>query len=272
MAVRPLGSSLLAKAGAGGRLRESEEARIQKPEIPGKGGIGTLGRAQVEEPLVRQVPAGSSKVVSVQPTVEGTTADVGILPTAPRAEARPGSQNQALFQGGIGEAGQAPATGVPTSRVQSGRGAAVTSSVGGEARPATGNQRLAGGAVNIQGEKGGQLRSSQAPSVNTVGNRAILNPKEPIKPISGGITSQTNLRSGAVITPTPTPTPTRPTPTPVRPNPVPTPALPLQNIMNSIFGTAKSTPNIDFGAGLRSLAQNVVGNLRSKFGLFGGKR
>lgn len=179
MAQRQLGSSLLARAGAGGRLRETEESRIQKPEIPGKGAPGTLGRAQVEEPLVRQVSPGSAKIVSVQPTVEGTTApnivpedveSVGILPTSPRVEARPGANNQALFQGGVSTSGQeVPGTGVPTSKVQQGRGATVTSSQGGGARPAVANvPQVQGAQTQQQGQAARVVRTPLAPALGNI--------------------------------------------------------------------------------------------------------
>lgn len=106
--LRTIGSALLAKSQPGGRFRELEEFARTKPEIPGKGQAGTLSRSLIEEPLTRQVPTGSEKIVSVQPTIEGTTVSpvrpinpfleaVG-SPTMPSTVPK-GSQNQALLQG-----------------------------------------------------------------------------------------------------------------------------------------------------------------------------
>ena|SRR3990167_1886198 len=119
MALRSLGSSLIARAGVGSRTRQGEETRIQKPEIPGKGAVGTLSRKGIEEPLERQVPPGSEKIVSSRPIVEsipGVPADIlpdeGFIPPAPgfegvgtpegfRGNIPSGAQGQALFQGGV---------------------------------------------------------------------------------------------------------------------------------------------------------------------------
>lgn len=115
--LRSLGSSLVAKSSPGGRLREIGEQAITTPQIPGKGAIGTISRGGMEEPLKREVPPGSEKVVGMQPIVEsqaGLPADVipsEVMPPAPIPEgANPsvsasvpsGSRGQALFQGGVG--------------------------------------------------------------------------------------------------------------------------------------------------------------------------
>jgi len=107
MAINTLGSSLIAKSNPGGKLRETITANAEKPALPGKGDIGTIGRAQVEEPLNRPVSPGSDKVVAVQPTVEGSSvAQNDILPAggiglneSPTAPLRSGASNQSLFQG-----------------------------------------------------------------------------------------------------------------------------------------------------------------------------
>lgn len=115
--LRSLGSSLVAKSSPGGKLREIGERAITTPQIPGKGAIGTLSRGGIEEPLKREVPAGSEKVVGMQPIVEsqaGLPADVipsEVMPPAPipegmspsvNASVPQGNRGQALFQGGVG--------------------------------------------------------------------------------------------------------------------------------------------------------------------------
>jgi hypothetical protein len=131
--LRTLGSSLVAKASPGARLRETTEQQIQKPEFPNKGQVGTLSRASVEEPLTREVPPGSEKIVSIQPTIEGTQVapvNVAPLPTAPVSPVIPGvslpssvtasvpsgAQNQALFKGGVSTpTGKAPMGGIAST-------------------------------------------------------------------------------------------------------------------------------------------------------------
>lgn len=81
--LRTVGSTLLAKANPGGALRKAEEQNIENPALPGKGAIGTISRAGLEQPIERQVPPGSTKVVSSAPAVESTVAPGGILPTQP---------------------------------------------------------------------------------------------------------------------------------------------------------------------------------------------
>ena len=114
-----LGSSLVAKASPGAKLRETQEQKLMTPQIPGKGAIGSISRAGLEEPLKREVPAGSEKVVGVKPLVEsqaGLPADLlagGAVPPTEsaipegagpqiRSKIPSGNQNQALFQGGVG--------------------------------------------------------------------------------------------------------------------------------------------------------------------------
>lgn len=115
--LRSIGSSLVAKSSPGGKLRDIAEQAITTPQVPGKGAIGSISRAGLEEPMKREVPAGSEKVVGVQPIVEsqaGLPADVipsEVMPPAPipegmspsvNASVPQGNRGQALFQGGVG--------------------------------------------------------------------------------------------------------------------------------------------------------------------------
>ncbi len=113
MALRTLGTSLLAKASPGSKSRDVAETNIDSPAIPGKGVPGTLSRGLIEEPLQRAVPPGSQKVVGASPIVENAASaesfadpeaiqrsvlpGVG-LPSTPLAVA-PGASAQALLSG-----------------------------------------------------------------------------------------------------------------------------------------------------------------------------
>lgn len=130
--IRSLGSSLLAKAGAGSLSRKKEEARITKPEIPGKGAVGTAGRDLTQETNITPVAPGSEKVIRSAPGIESASlpgmaanqvplvAGIG-LPNVPSTA---GAANQPMFQGG----GGAPA---PASQAgQAGRQAQVRATTG----------------------------------------------------------------------------------------------------------------------------------------------
>ena len=71
MALRTLGSSLVAKSRPGGAYRQVAENRVANPDLPNKGQIGSLERSLVEDPLTRATPGGSNKVVSSSPALEG---------------------------------------------------------------------------------------------------------------------------------------------------------------------------------------------------------
>lgn len=100
-----LGSSLLAKSNPGGKLRDLAEANAAQPNLPGKGAIGSVDRAQVEQPLDRQISPGSDKVVSVSPTLEGGN------PTDNLFGLTPG--NMPLRSGAAGQPLLAPGTPLP---------------------------------------------------------------------------------------------------------------------------------------------------------------
>ena len=183
MATRTLGSQLVAKNSPGGKLRETTETRIATPEIPGKGVPGTLSRAGIEEPLVRAVPPGSEKIVSQQPTIEGTTVaplsaiPEAVSPVAPIAGQAPlaptvpqGGQNQALFQGGVGSGGGGVSTPAPSSASRpSGASASVVSQQGGTA-PRVGGGQVQGAQTAVQAPQAALQRESLAAS--TVGRLA----------------------------------------------------------------------------------------------------
>lgn len=118
--LRSLGSSLVAKSSPGGKLRELKEQSVTTPQIPGKGAIGSISRSGIEEPLKRETPAGSEKVVGMQPIIEsqaGLPADLIPEDIAPapipeatsrqvRSSVPSGNNNQALFQGGVSPTGE----------------------------------------------------------------------------------------------------------------------------------------------------------------------
>lgn len=134
--IRSLGSSLLAKAGTGSLTRKKDETRITKPDIPGKGAVGTAGRDLTQETNITPVAPGSEKVIRSAPGIESASlpgmaanqvplvAGIGLNPgMVPGAGAnRPSAANQAMFQGGApasqeGQAGRQATTGASTGQV-----------------------------------------------------------------------------------------------------------------------------------------------------------
>lgn len=175
MSLRTIGSTLQAKASPGSRTREQEEFARSKPAIPGKGEVGTVSRGMIEEPLERQVSPGSAKMVSAQPTIEGTTVQP-MMPPSPLTEGvglpatpqplRSGAAGQALFQGSV-----------PTPQAQSVSGGALAG-----ARPATGyapkpietpmGGRTQGMETRVQGEAPLRSTGQNAPTTSgTFGTR-----------------------------------------------------------------------------------------------------
>ena len=71
--IRSLGSSLLAKAGTGSLSRKAQETRLTKPEIPGKGAVGTAGRELVEQTDITRTAPGSQKIVRSAPGIESAS-------------------------------------------------------------------------------------------------------------------------------------------------------------------------------------------------------
>lgn len=128
--IRSLGSSLLAKSRPGSLSREMQQARITKPEIPGKGAVGTAVRGLTQETEIVPPAPGSEKIIKTAPGIESASlpgiaanqvplvAGVG-LPTLPSIS--PGAANQPMFQG----------AGAPASaQGQAGRQATVASTKG----------------------------------------------------------------------------------------------------------------------------------------------
>lgn len=188
MALRSLGSSLVAKASPGATYRKQAETNIENPELPGRGKVGSIDRAQLEEPLERSVPGGSQKIVGVQPTVEsvaGVPGDIspavglpsGVTPNIPG-----GNQGQALFQGGVG---------VPAGRVNPGAAPTVSSSAGGGARPALlsqpGVQSVSktqiGQAPTVVKNEPSYDRDSFLSAITSVGNKAYADAKEQVNKV-----------------------------------------------------------------------------------------
>src|SRR3990167_6006864 len=125
--IRSLGSQLVAKNSPGAASREKIEGRVLKPEIPGKGIPGSLERGLVEEPFVKNLPAGTERILTPSPGAqvesqafpydmpEWMAAQIAAEEAARQAallegqvgqpsggqpsESRPGADNQALFQG-----------------------------------------------------------------------------------------------------------------------------------------------------------------------------
>lgn len=218
MALRFLGSSLVAKAATGSKTRDLAEQNIQTPSIPGKGDVGSFIREAVEQPLERPVPQGSSKVVASQPLIEG-----GAVTSLPGSDAEavregmgmglpgsrvafeaprvaPGNAGQALFQGGVAPGSPTPsqAPAAPTSRVTPGVSAQ------GVSQPSPAQPRSTGQVLGSSNTQANPLRSQQG---------------------------TTQLRSQ----PQPSPSPK-----PVQAQPGFNPIQVIQSILNSLFGGTKS--------------------------------
>lgn len=71
MGLSMLGSSILARTAPGSALRDVAEKRIAGVNVPGKAVPGSLSRSDLEDPLYRQVPVGSNKVIAVKPLLAG---------------------------------------------------------------------------------------------------------------------------------------------------------------------------------------------------------
>jgi hypothetical protein len=156
-----MGSSLLAKSSPGGALRKVDETKIEAPALPGKGEIGSVSRGMLEEPIERQVPPGSTKVVSSAPSVEpNAVAPTGILPTQPITPGQAGAP-------GIGLPASTPMRGVngaspdvgmmqPTIRSQAGAPGKAVSGGGVQGKTATAYLPQETSSVGYQGEAGQQ--------------------------------------------------------------------------------------------------------------------
>lgn len=146
MALRSLGSSLVAKSTPGSASRDLLEKQISKPAIPGKGEIGTTSRDLVSEPQVVAAAPGSEKIVAAGPGVEGSQviSPTEATPTQPmqpllagamglpQGPGQAGSNNMAMMDGNAGRvAASAPTTGGRTASARSGGPVAGSSVAGG---------------------------------------------------------------------------------------------------------------------------------------------
>ena len=159
MALRSLGSSLVAKAAPGSALRKTTEQRILTPEIPGKGAPGSLERQFIEEPTLRPISAGSQRITTPTPTIESVQGQASlppdlIAPAPPLPVARPGAEGQPLFQGGV----------TPTAAAPVARGGRVATSVSGGPVPETTPAQGPAGQV-----QGASTQVQAAPSVTREG-------------------------------------------------------------------------------------------------------
>lgn len=206
MALRSLGQTLISKASPGAALRKVAEQNIEAPAIPGKAEPGGLDRTSIEEPLERSVSEGSDKIVAAKPTVEAAALDnVTAPPVAPgiglppnvTPSSLPGSNNQALFRGGLGNPGvvaadeyvpqtspdevSAQAPSAPGSgQIAPGRGGSVAPSPtpGGSLRSATNTSPLRSAVLGTQTQSQSRptpkpTPAPQRPAVNSLGGRTI---------------------------------------------------------------------------------------------------
>lgn len=73
MALRSLGSTLLAKAGSGAALRTAEEAKKQGAvqQNASSAQVGSVQRSTIDQPLEKAVPEGTEKIVATAPVMQG---------------------------------------------------------------------------------------------------------------------------------------------------------------------------------------------------------
>lgn len=276
--LRSLGSSLIAKASPGAALRKTQEARAEMPPVPQIGQTGATSRMGLEQPLERQVPAGSQKIVSIQPTIEGTQVAPGIIPgevpaPIPGIGISPekvipsvpgGAENQALFQGGVGS---------PAGRVTN-KPARTVSTAGG-AKPAVAYQPKPEPtpAPETQGEQT-QYQAPVAPATpgilgtisNILGGKAIGKESQPIQSKGGSLrtlgqmiaATAVGAGKGFGLLPYGAEIAQR-----INPNPI-------SNALMS-FASKPNTTQGSITAGLRSLgnqAQSGLRSLQNKIGSF----
>ncbi|MBK9272876.1 MAG: hypothetical protein IPM48_14930 [Saprospiraceae bacterium] len=227
MALRSLGSSLLAKTNPGGKYREKEEKEIQQPQIPQKGETGTLSRSLIQEPLERKVPPGSDKIVTAKPTIDETRTPGEAIPQEAAPNMLAGSMGRMVgfpapapsqaggqFTQGITEPNPSPpsvASQTPSVASQAAPGGRVARSVSGGAAPGA-------APVSDRSQVLGSQTTQQAPQVvrregflptiaSALSGRTIAAPEEggeQVEDLSRGIGSTGVTRSGGVTSFTPT--------------------------------------------------------------------
>lgn len=191
--ARTIGSSLAAKAAPGSVSRGLVEKRNEEQNLLGRGKIGSLERAQIEEPLERAVPAGSAKIAAQQPLIEGGV----VSPTFDAVNANPpvlssgiglnpGGRTGIRGAGGI-VAAQVPPPPPSRSSFLSAIDGSGAESGGGERQPSS---QPGGASVNRQAGATAPARTygsananavsqvanpnlNRAPSVNKLGGGAI---------------------------------------------------------------------------------------------------
>lgn len=106
MAVYP-SQAMLTKNTTGSLNRKRVEERTKSEALPqGKGGLGSLSRELVQEPIDRPVAPGAKKVVGVKPAIEEANGGMGFLPAS--AQSVPG---EVSGPEGMGMFAKAPTSG-----------------------------------------------------------------------------------------------------------------------------------------------------------------
>lgn len=177
--IRSLGSSLLAKAGSGSLSRKKDEARIVKPDIPGKGAVGTAARDLTQETNITPVAPGSEKIIRSAPGIEsaslpGMAANqvplvAGMGTPGGAAPVPAGNQPMLRSEGGGAPASQA-GQGGRQAQVASTAGAPTGAIATAKAAQKAEQARVLGAQANVQGERipfgGGSL-----PDIGIFGSR-----------------------------------------------------------------------------------------------------
>lgn len=181
MALRSLGSSLVAKATPGSASRDLLEAQIAKPAIPGKGEIGTTSRDLVSEPQITAASPGSEKIITGSSGIEGTSV---LSPTEgqpqesllaggmglPQGPGQSGTSNPAMFDGNASRVAASPSAGVGrTASFRSGSGQEGPVQAGGSILPEAASTN---NVVQAQAAAPKETVGSFFPGVASLGNRA----------------------------------------------------------------------------------------------------
>lgn len=191
MALRSLGSSLVAKSTPGSATRDLLEKQISKPAIPGKGEIGTTSRDLVSEPQVVAAAPGSEKIVAAGPGVEGSQviSPTDVAPTQtmqpllaggmglPQGPGQAGSNNMAMMDGSASRVAASAPTAGRSATARSG-GPVAGSSIAG------GNISVPGASTSVTAPRS-QSMYEMAPSTGTTwGSKVIAAPENaPTAPI-----------------------------------------------------------------------------------------
>lgn len=183
MALRSLGSSLMAKASPGTSLRKRTEERMQGATQAGAGIAqpGSVQRQSIQEPLEKQVPTGTQKVVSVQPTIQPMVKGAATAPSTGMVPQMGGGGMATATGRSIAAGGQSPSVspGGGAARVSTQAPTSVSGGAAPGAKPAAKYAPTPGGGGAVLGLQAppspsytqGSFLSGVGPAIASLGNR-----------------------------------------------------------------------------------------------------